>query len=319
MSLPIVFGHQAVWARLSAALDGDRLPHALLFAGPPGIGKALLARRLAARVACAAAAAPCGECNGCRQIAAGSHPDLLLISPPQSSSGKESRQKEIGVEQARALKRFAQLRALSARRKVAIIDDAERLSLAAQNALLKTLEEPPGLALIMLITATPGSLLTTVRSRCHRIAFRPLARAEVADALIAAGVPPGEVEGLVDMADGSPGHALAWRGLGQDTARGDVSGRLAALRGGRYASVLAMSAALGRTEAETAARLEGLLATCHAEGIDAARQRDAARLAQAVGRAEVIGEALRTLRRRNPNRALLGEALALRLARGGWV
>jgi DNA polymerase-3 subunit delta' len=250
-------------------------------------------------------------------VAAGSHSDVLLISAPERA-GKESREKEIGVEQARSLKRFAQLRAVSATRKVAIVDDAERLSLAAQNALLKTLEEPPGEALIVLITATPGALLTTVRSRCQRIALRPLSDAEVGAALIAAGVSPEEVSGLVEAANGSPGHALAWRSLWQDSVRAEISGRLAALRSGRYASVLAMSTALGRTEAETAARLDGLLATCHAAGVHAARSGDAARLAQAVRHAELVGEALRTLRRRHPNRALLGEALALRLARGGW-
>jgi len=315
MSLPAVRGHDATWARLTALLDADRLAHALLLLGPPGVGKALVARRLAARLCCAAgAAAPCGECGGCRQVQAGTHPDLLAIGAPGKTK-KDARKKEIGIEQARALKRFAQLRPVAAARKIAIVDDADRLSIAAQNALLKTLEEPPGQALLMLVTASPGALLSTVRSRCQRVAFRPLPADDVAAVLRDAGLAATEAAALAATADGSPGRALGLRASWQDADRDEVLGALAALQGGRYASVLAMSQTLGKTEQDTAARLDGLLAACHAHATDAAARGESAALAAALERAAAVAETLATLRRRNPNRALLTEALALRLAR----
>lgn len=317
MSLPVLHGHQATWARLTALLDAGRLAHALLFVGPPGIGKALVARRLAARLACRAGSAPCGDCSGCLQVAAGSHPDLRLIEAPGAGGRKEGRtKKEIGIDQARELKRFVALQAISAPRKLAIIDDADRLSIAAQNALLKTLEEPPGQALLILVTASPGALLTTVRSRCQRIALRPLAEAEVRAALVAnAGLAADEAARLAARAEGSPGRALALR-AGGDDGRAEVRALLAGLEGGRYGSVLAMSKGLGKTEQETAARLEGLFAGCRDDAAAAIAAGDAAGLGRAVRRGELVGEAARILRRRNPNRALLTEALALRLARG---
>lgn len=317
MSLPVVHGHERTWARLAALADADRLPHALLFLGPPGVGKALIARRLAARLACSGRPAPCGTCAGCAQVAAGSHPDLRLIAAPSAGGRRDGKtKKEIGIDQARELKRFVALQAISAPRKVAIVDDADRLSIAAQNALLKTLEEPPGQALVVLITASPGALLSTVRSRCHRVGFRPLAEAEVRAVLAEAGVAADEAARLAARAEGSPGRALALRDNWAEADLAEVRALLAGLAGGRYGSVLAMSKGLGKTEQETAARLDGLLAACHDDAVAAAAAGEAARLAQALRRGDAVAEAVQTLRRRNPNRGLLTEALALRLARG---
>jgi len=312
-----IVGHDAVWARLTARLSGDRLPHALLFTGAPGIGKALLARRLAGRLACTAAddRQPCGECHGCRQVLAGTHPDLLAIAAPDRSR-KETRKKEIGIDEARELKRFAQLHAVAARRKMAIVDDADRLSIAAQNALLKTLEEPPGQALIVLCTAAPGALLPTVRSRCQRVLCRPLTDAEVVDVLTAAGVDASEAATLSAVCDGSPGRALALRASWRADDRREIERLLAELTPARYGSVLAMSKGLGSNEAEIAARLDGMLGLCGAAAREAASLGDPNALEAALRRVEAVAEAAITLRRRNPNRALLTEALALRLARG---
>jgi DNA polymerase-3 subunit delta' len=317
MSVPVVLGHEATWERLTRLLDADRLAHALLFLGPPGVGKALVAQRLAARVACTGNAPPCGECPGCVQVAAGSHPDLRLIGAPSAGARKDGRtKKEIGIDQARELKRFVALQAISAERKVAIIDDADRLSIAAQNALLKTLEEPPGRAMLILVTASPGALLTTVRSRCQRIAFRPLDPSQAQTVLIAAGIAAEEAGALAARAGGSPGRALALRASWAEADQTEVRALLAGLEGGRYGSVLAMSKGLGKTEQETVARLDGLLASCRDDAASAIAAGDATGLARAVRHGEVVAEALTTLRRRNPNRALLTEALSLRLARG---
>jgi DNA polymerase-3 subunit delta' len=317
MSWPALVGHEVVWGRLTALLAAERLPHALLFSGPPGIGKARLARRLAGRLACTASGAdrPCGECGGCRQVLAGTHPDLLAFAAPDRTR-KESRKKEIGIEHARALKRFVHLHAVAAGRKMAIIDDADRLSIAAQNALLKTLEEPPGQALIVLVTASPGALLPTVRSRCQRVLCRPLGDAQVAEVLAAGGVDADEAAALVAVADGSPGRALALRETWRDADRQEIERLLADLTPRRYGSVLAMSKGLGSSEAEIAARLDGLLGLCSAAALQAAAAADREALDVALRRADAVAEAARTLRWRNPNRALLTEALALRLARG---
>jgi DNA polymerase-3 subunit delta' len=228
---------------------------------------------------------------------------------------KDSRKKDIGIDQARELKRFVQLQAVAAARKMAVIDDADRLSLAAQNALLKTLEEPPGRAVVVLVTASPGALLTTVRSRCQRVLLRPLNDSELRAALAEQGLTGDEIDGVVADAQGSPGRALALRDSGSADDRLALETLLADLEGGRYGSVLAMSKSFGKTEAETAARLDRVLALCQADARDALRSADHHRVLRASRRADAVAEALQNLRWRNPNRALLTEALALRLAR----
>ena len=177
VSLQPPTGHDEVIHRLVGLLVQDRLPHALLFSGPDGIGKCLAAYWLAARVFCLANSdQPCGQCTACLQVEARSHPDLFVV---ERASGK----KEIGIDLIRRLKRFVRLQAVSGRHKVAIVGEAERLSIPAQNGLLKTLEEPPGHALIMLVTPTSEALLPTVRSRCQRVGFRPLEDEQVATVL----------------------------------------------------------------------------------------------------------------------------------------
>ncbi len=309
-------GHRSVLRRLTEALERDRLPHALLFTGPAGIGKSRAALVLAAYVACPSASArPCGECPACIQVAAGTHPDVLRIGLP---SGK----KEIGIDQIRQLKRFVSLQTVSAPRKLAIADDAERLSIAAQNACLKTLEEPPGHAVIILVTANPGGLLATVRSRCQRVIFQPLPEEDVRAVLLECGIDAEETNRLAAEADGSPGRALLRRAIWQESDRAALLGWLADLDAARYGSLVAISKDLGGTEDEIAGRLESVLAWYRNTAVRAVGSGERAAgdslpldAETAVRCADTVVEALRTLRLRNPNRALLAEALALRLAR----
>jgi DNA polymerase III subunit delta' len=153
------------WARLCAARAADRLPHALLIVGPRGLGKRRLAWQLALALLCtdpAAEGRACGRCADCRLAAAGSHPDLLRVAPdPESKSG------EIGIEAIRDLAERTALTPARGVRKLILIDPADRLNTAAANALLKTLEEPAGTALLCLIAEQPGRLPATIRSRCQ--------------------------------------------------------------------------------------------------------------------------------------------------------
>jgi DNA polymerase III subunit delta' len=164
------------WARLMQARAADRLPHALLIAGPRGLGKRRLAELLARTLLCTSPNArglPCGQCPDCRLTAVGSHPDLLRVAPdPESKSG------EITIDAIRTLGEQAVLTSLRGTRKLVLIDPADRMNTAAANALLKTLEEPAGDTLLCLIAEQPGRLPATIRSRCQRLEVAIPATAE---------------------------------------------------------------------------------------------------------------------------------------------
>lgn len=312
-------GHDRACAFLRAAAKQDRLPHALLFAGSDGVGKRAVALALAAWLQCEVGGDDaCGSCAACRQVAAGSHPDFQMVGVP---SGK----KEIGVERAREIKRFVQMQPVSGKSKVAIIDDAHMLTVAAQNALLKTLEEPPARSLLILIANNPDALLATVRSRCQRVHFSPLRTDAVAAILTARrGVDPVAARDLASVSEGSPGRALALSGCGVAERRAQLWETLAGLGTARYVRVMQLAHELSHPEGETTVKLELLLsqyrdAALHAvaatptAGEAAAVQPPA--LQPMVRGAEAVHEACAALRRGNPNRQLLLEALLLRLAR----
>ncbi len=157
---------QAPWRRLQERRSGDRLPHALLLAGPSGVGKVLLARELAEALLCTAPRSDgraCGACRACRLINAGSHPDLFRL---ESVEGRA-----IPVEGVRALREVLALRSQYGGWRIAWIATAERMTNAAANALLKTLEEPGPQSLLLLVSDRPDLLPATVRSRCQRLAL----------------------------------------------------------------------------------------------------------------------------------------------------
>lgn len=173
-----ILGHAAQVAMLSRALEQGRLHHAYVFIGPEGVGKRTLAHGLAKAIHCGEAAHDyCGGCASCVQIANRNHPDVRLIEP---LPGK----KEISIEQVRKLEKELNYRAFSGKKKIGIIDPASLMNLPAQNALLKTLEEPPADSVLILIAASAGGLLPTLLSRCLRLSFAPLPSAEVARYLV---------------------------------------------------------------------------------------------------------------------------------------
>jgi len=171
-----IIGHERPVRILRAGLAAQRLPHALLFEGPDGVGKKLVALEMAKALNCEARGDDaCGDCRSCSKIARDVHPDVKLV---RRAADKSS----LLVEQVRELIRGLQYRPYEGRAKVVIIDGAEDLSAGGENALLKTLEEPTDDSFLVLITSEPNRLLPTTRSRCQRIAFGTLPRDEVAAA-----------------------------------------------------------------------------------------------------------------------------------------
>lgn len=196
-----VLGHAAIRSRLEGALKRGTLHHALLFEGPSGVGKRLVAEWVARVANCTGANAPCEECPSCRQIAAGSFPDVIRVEPdPEKAS------QTIGVDQIREVVRLSGYHRYSGKRRVVILDPAEALLPAAANALLKTLEEPPEGTGFILVTHHASALLPTILSRCQRVRFGPVPEAELAAWLKGKGLD--EPEALARRAQGCPGRAL---------------------------------------------------------------------------------------------------------------
>ncbi|MGE0827422.1 MAG: ATP-binding protein [Candidatus Binatia bacterium] len=168
MSFVHIHGQDAAIATVRYALTRDRLSHAYIFMGPAGVGKKCTALATAQAVLCRDRAADgCGSCSECTVVTAGTHPDLMLVGP---EGGKQS----ISIEQVRDLQRILSLRPLHGRKKVAIVDDAHLLTPQAQSALLKIVEEPPGDALLMLLTVNAATLSRPLLSRCQQVRFSTL-------------------------------------------------------------------------------------------------------------------------------------------------
>jgi DNA polymerase-3 subunit delta' len=158
--------HAALWRRLCAQINAERLPHAVLLSGRSSIGKRFFADCLAARLLCEqrAVSAACGACRACKLFAAGNHPDYLRVEPTGEGG-------QITIDSIRDLTAFMSLTSHYGRPKVVALAPAETMNRAAANALLKTLEEPPGAALLILISENPSLLPPTIRSRCQRYAL----------------------------------------------------------------------------------------------------------------------------------------------------
>ena len=306
-----VRGHDRVRTFLQSAVQEGRLAHALMFAGVDGIGKRSMALALAARLLCEAQDDDaCGECASCRQVAAGSHADLQVVG---AAAGK----KEIGVERVRELKRFMQLQPLGGRAKVAIVDDASVLSLSAQNALLKTLEEPPQRSYLILVVNNADGLLSTVRSRCQRVNFSPLPDEVVVEILVANGLAPDAAAQLAALSEGSPGRALQRQGSVLGGARERLDASLADLGGARYSRLMQVAHELAHPESDLPAKLELVLSHYREAALHSLRAGSQADLNAAIRRADLVNEAWQAVRYRNPNRQLLLEALLLQLAAVG--
>ena len=204
-----IVGHKELIGRLQAMQMEERIPHAMLFCGAEGVGKTLVAEALAAALLCHEPdhGQCCGRCPACLALKAGTHPDYFLLQP--ESSGKAA--KSIKIEAVRELQAgIARVPLLSSRR-VVIIQEAEKMNEAAANCLLKTIEEPEGQAVFILLTSAPAALLDTIISRCMRVEFGILQLDELQEVLCRQGLDRQEAQRLAAVADGSAARAMALR------------------------------------------------------------------------------------------------------------
>jgi DNA polymerase III subunit delta' len=251
MGFSQIVGHREQLAVLRQALQDGRLHHAYLFMGPDGVGKKTLAFCVAKAIHCEVGNDDfCGACANCARIQDGNHPEVRSIEP---LAGK----KEISIQQVRELQKDLNFRSFSGRKKIAVLDPATLMNLPAQNALLKTLEEPPKDSLLILITSNGGGLLSTVRSRCLRLTFHPLARHLVSGFLASrTGTQSDVAELLAAMSNGSLGavsnidaHELLAR-------RRRWVERLSSLRSGDYRAAMANAEVLADTREDCLRFLE---------------------------------------------------------------
>ena len=204
-----VRGQDVVIDLLRRSVQRGRLAHGYAFHGPRGSGRRLVAVNLAQSLFCPNVPDDqldaCGDCPSCKQIESGGHPDLLAVKKPSDKKtipldvligDKEKRGRE-------GLCYELAMRPLAASRRIAIIDDADALAVEGANALLKTLEEPPAGAILILIAESPESLLPTIRSRCQPLHFAPLADTVLVDLLVAEGHEPEAAAAVAPLAGGS--------------------------------------------------------------------------------------------------------------------
>jgi len=197
-----IIGHQHVLDFLKKSAEIDKISHAFLFFGPEKIGKKTVAIEFIKFLNCREKdikKRPCQSCFFCKEIEKKSHPDFILIEPEK---------KEIQIGQIKKLSWGLSLHAYSAPFKAAIIDEAHLMNEEAQNSLLKTLEEPKGKTVIILVTAFPELLFPTIVSRTKRIKFSFVAKSEIEKYLKKQGISEGESKKLFSVSSGKPGEII---------------------------------------------------------------------------------------------------------------
>ncbi len=239
MSFSEIVGHTKQLQILRLALAQSRLHHAYLFVGREGVGKRTVALSLAKAIHCSAMQNDfCGQCVNCIRIEDRNHTDVRLIEP---LTGK----KEISIQQIRELEKELYFRSYSGRKKIVIVDPANLLNLAGQNALLKTLEEPPEDSLLILIAIHAGGLLPTIRSRCLRLSFGPLPAHLLCGLLVSGkGMKKADAEFLSALAMGSLGAAIKIDGAALREKRKNWVDRLGSLHHGDYRGALEFAEAI---------------------------------------------------------------------------
>lgn len=208
MAFKDIIGQKKAINILLGTMVRNRIPSAYLFAGESGIGKKLTAINLAKTLNCLKPKTPidcCDECSSCKKIDSRTHPDFLMAAPEKG---------EIRVDEIRMIEEVISLAPYEGKRKVVIVNDAETMNPSAANAFLKTLEEPPPQSIIILISASPDRLPETIRSRCSRINFSPLAPEQCKEVIRAidnqdAEITDSQLSTLSRLSMGRPGLAIS--------------------------------------------------------------------------------------------------------------
>jgi DNA polymerase-3 subunit delta' len=208
-----LLGNDDMLVPLLRSVRAGTASHAYLISGPPHVGKATLARVLAAAFCCAELNAPCGACAACRRVERGSHPDVEVLAPGGLCDESEhdharDRSRDVRICQVRRADRLLNLAPFEGRARVIIIDPADALNAQSADAFLKTLEEPPVQAVILLISAEPWSLPETIRSRCRQVTLHTLAVRRIEGYLRERGASAEDAELLARLSGGHIGWAL---------------------------------------------------------------------------------------------------------------
>ncbi|NVN99618.1 MAG: DNA polymerase III subunit delta' [Geobacteraceae bacterium] len=194
-----IAGHSKAIDAIKRILGSGRVAHAYLFTGPEGVGKRKVATAFIEALFCGRDEG-CGECISCRKIASGNHPDIHALEPDGQF---------IKVDQVRDFQKSLAFKPYEAPRKACIIDGADRFNQSSGNSLLKTLEEPPGNALMILLASSPDAVLSTIRSRCQIIPFSGIPEEEIAAFLAQNGSDPGSARVAASLCAGSMAKALS--------------------------------------------------------------------------------------------------------------
>ncbi|MCC6314681.1 MAG: AAA family ATPase, partial [Thermomicrobiales bacterium] len=188
---------------------------AYAIAGPVGVGKRALATVFAQALLCPTErpdrSVPCGVCRACRNVVRGAHPDVQVFDLAGQAAEAEKRGTKnttLTIDTVRRLRAGAALRPMEAARRIIIVDDAETMQEPAQEALLKTLEEPPQAVTLLLLTDDAEALLPTIRSRCQTIELRPVGVGAITAGLEASGAAPDRAREIALLAQGRPGWAI---------------------------------------------------------------------------------------------------------------
>jgi DNA polymerase-3 subunit delta' len=222
MALETARRHPRVERLLRRDLAGGRVAHAYLFLGAQGVGRADMARRFARAALCRhvdAAGRPCDRCESCRHLEAGTHPDCREVGVPD---GRQT----IPISAVRDIQALSALSPRLSTARFFLILGAERLTPEAANCFLKTLEEPPGSSVFVLVAASLRALPQTIVSRCRIIRFGPVPISAIAENLRADGVEPEEAQWLALRSMGSPGAAEAFRREGLYLVNRELTQRL---------------------------------------------------------------------------------------------
>lgn len=202
-----ILGHDAVKQHFQKAIETHKISHAYILAGEAGMGRKSLAHAFALTLLCEKGQAqPCMECHACRQVLSDNHPDLIHVTHEKPNS--------IGVDDIREqINDTIMIRPYSSYFKIYIVDEAEKMTVQAQNALLKTIEEPPSYAVIILLTTNPEAFLPTILSRCVQLKLKPLRDSVVQEYLVGSlGIPENDAKLYAAFARGNLGKAIRLAG-----------------------------------------------------------------------------------------------------------